>query len=310
MENNQTNKRSHLERAKKQKTHLVTAVSILGVALVAVIIIAAVMTVMNGDRILSSDGRKLNGSTAGELHSAVKESVTANDNYTVTMLKSGIVDLSNGILTGNFSEEVVTCVDGDNFYYKSVSEKNYKYYDDVSPSKITVTREITVLDGVAYIRIKTEEVYANAMTPDPVESMTKCAAEKVEEYIESLDVFENILWENGGLFNEARFEKNSEGNYRVSSGASDSQLKETVYNDITLFFQEHAEWVTADKSTVYNDIEYAEVYDENSRLLSVSSGYKMKGVTVGTVQMNASLTYGDASIVLPENADLYIGSGT
>ncbi len=305
MENNQSYRKNAGEGAKKQKTHFIGAMSILGTALVAVIVIAVVMMAMNENNAFR-ESLKLGGYTAGELHADIKERVNEADNYTVTLTKTGRADnLGMGALTVDVFTDITTSVDGDKFYYKNVTRKVYKYYADLLPSETTVTKEVTVIDGVAYIRLETAAIYSDGTTPVPAVSTTKHAVSDIDQYKETFDVFGDFLWEHDGLFTEASFKELSGGKYTVSADAEDSELLAVLHEDINRFFQEHAVWVNADKGAECRDAEYTEVYDGDGRLLSVSGGYKISGISIGEVKLGASVNYGDAEIVLPQNSGDY-----
>ncbi len=291
MENNQ-----QTGNAKKKNTHFIAAMAILGVAIAAAAIIAVITLVSGMGKTLSVDGTKLGDKDANTLYSEIKASVESEDNYTVTLTKTGGYSIiGNEVnITVDIITDIISKVDGDNFYYKSVTTTEYARSKDSEKTVTTVSNEISIVDGIAYIKTG-DELRRHEVASD--------------DYKKDFDAFKLIIWESAGLFNGAKFEEN-DGSYGVKLTATPKALTATLFSDILeLFSNQYGALLTPFIPPVFSDVSYSIVFDGDVRPTEIKHGYDIKdagNVLSGEVYMASDISYGGASVTLPDNAGDYV----
>ena len=189
-------------------------------------------------------------------------------------------------------------VDGNNVYYKKTLKR-------VSGgAETTTTLEIIVADGVKYFKYivpgKPAQKYRSAVVSN--------------DYKDATELLDALVWDYDDLFDDVKLESVSGGkkaDMNKEEAAGDPDFWSALTYNARSFFMDNAGENGTVLSTLpikfFEDYDYSVVYDTEGRAIAVAYSYAMGNGNyfAGDLSLGATVTYGNARVEAPADADDY-----
>ena len=271
--------------------------SIIGVAFAVALVIGVIAIVGN----LSN---RINGKNPEKLYDSLTSTISSSGNYVINVQKSGSGTLFIGdsgdskAIDEILDTDEVSMVDGDNVYYKKTLKRVS------SGVETTTTLEIVVVDGVKYFKY--------IVPGKPAQKYRSNVVSK--DYKDATELLDTLVWDYDDLFDDVKLESVSGGkkaDMNKEEAAGDPDFWAALTYNARCFFMDNA----GENGTVlsglpikfFEDYDYSAVYDSEGRAIAVAYSYVMGNGNffAGDLSLGATVSYGNAKVSAPADADDY-----